>query len=61
MHGLGKENGGQHLAGNSLITSAPSPPRAAPADSAFEVFKDMRDTQSFRAGQCLSTVHRRVF
>lgn len=37
-----------HLAGNPLITSAPSPPRAAPTDSAFEVFKDMRDAQSFR-------------
>ena len=49
MHGSGKENGGTHLAGNQLITSVPSPPRAAPADSAFEVFKDMRDAQSFRA------------
>lgn len=61
MHGLGKENGGQHLAGNPLIVSAPSPARAGPPDSAFEDFKDMRDAQSFRAGQCLSTVHCRVF
>jgi len=61
LHGLGKENGSQHLAGILLITSGPSPPRAAPADSAFEAFKDMRDAQSFRAGQHLSTAHCRVF
>lgn len=51
MRGLWKENGGQHLAGNPLSTSAPSPPRGAPA---FEVFKDMRDAQNFRAVLSLS-------